>query len=321
MKPISLLRMGALVAGAMLAGLAVGNDRAAETLLDRDDGLMGAERTVATQYEDTLIDLAAAHGVGYRAIRRANPGVDPWLPGEGTPVRIPRRHLLPDAPREGIVLNLPEMRLYHFAPVPGEPDKLQVSTYPVGIGRQDWNTPLGKSRIEQRLEEPAWYPPESLRREAASRGEPLAAEIPPGPDNPLGDYALLLDISGYLIHGTNRPYGIGMRVSHGCVRLHPEDMARLFPRVQQGTPVRIIDQPYKAGVHDGVLYVEVHPPLEEAASEAQREIPNNLTPLAGAVLRAARVAGGGMLEAVDWNRVESAFHAAKGVPVAVTPAD
>lgn len=315
------LRTGALLVGAILSGFAAGSDRAAETRLDHDDGLIGAERTVTAQYEDTLIDLAAAHGVGYRAIRRANPGVDPWLPGEGTPVRIPRRHLLPDAPREGIVLNLAEMRLYHFAPVPGEPGKLQASTYPVGIGRQDWNTPLGESRIEQRLEDPAWYPPESLRREAASRGEPLAAEIPPGPDNPLGDYALLLDITGYLIHGTNRPYGIGMRVSHGCVRLHPEDMARLFPRVQRGTPVRIIDQPYKAGVHDGVLYVEAHPPLEGASPEAEPEAYSNLTPLVEAVLSAARRAGDGMLESVDWNRVESAFHAAKGVPVAVTPAD
>lgn len=313
------IRSGALAAGLLLVGLCQAGDRSAISDMARDDGLIGAARTVTARYEDTLIDLAAEHGVGYRAIRRANPAVDPWLPGAGTQVHIPRRHVLPDAPREGLVLNLPEMRLYHFAPVPGEPDRLRVATYPVGIGRQDWSTPLGTSRIAQRLEDPAWYPPESLRREAARRGEPLPAVIPPGPDNPLGRYALILDISGYLIHGTNRPYGIGMRVSHGCVRLHPRDMAELFPRVRRGTPVRIIDQRYKAAVHDGALYVEVHPPLEEERSASDGAGSRNLTPLAKAVMRAAREAGGGLLDAVDWDRVEATYDAAKGVPVRVTP--
>lgn len=285
--------------------------------VDAAAALVGETRIIRADHEDTLLDLAVEHGVGYRAIQRANPAVDLWIPGEGTRVRIPRRHLLPDAPREGIVLNLPEMRLYYFMPIEDREGTRRVATYPVGIGRRDWQTPLGRTQITQRVENPAWYPPASMRRAAEQAGDPLPAKVPPGPDNPLGRYALILEREGYLIHGTNRPYGIGMRVSHGCVRMHEQDIAELFAHAPAGTPVRIVDQPIKAGLHDGALYVEVHPELEEHAPSAG---PRDLTPLARALSRAARGSDAdALLEAVDWDRVEAAHRTASGVPVRVTP--
>jgi L,D-transpeptidase ErfK/SrfK len=154
------------------------------------------------------------------------------------------------------------MRLYYFPPPePGIPPAVQ--TYPVSIGRMDWATPLGETKLVRKDRDPAWYPPESIREEHAAQGDPLPRVVPPGPDNPLGKYALRLEIPGYLIHGTNKAFGVGMRVSHGCIRMLPEDIAELFARIPVGTPVRIINQPVKAGWYGGDLYLEVHPPLEE----------------------------------------------------------
>ena len=152
-------------------------------------------------------------------------------------------------------------------------------TFPVGIGRMDWSTPLGVTRVKIKIADPAWYPPASIRDEHTSDGNPLPDKIAPGPDNPLGQYALQLALPGYLIHGTNRPYGVGMRVSHGCVRLYPEDISRLFDAVSVGTPVRIINQPYKAGWYHGVLYFEAHPPLETCLANApcRNQIPSTKT--------------------------------------------
>jgi L,D-transpeptidase ErfK/SrfK len=177
-------------------------------------------------------------------------------------VVIPSRYILPDAKRDGIILNAPEMRLYYFRPgANGQPPVLE--TYPVSVGRMDWSTPVGTTRIVKKVRHPSWRPPASIRREAEESGEPLPEVIPPGPANPLGDYALRLAIPGYLIHSTNKPFGVGMRVTHGCIRMYPEDIATLFPEVAVGTPVQIVNQPLKLGWLFDTLYIEVHPPLEE----------------------------------------------------------
>jgi L,D-transpeptidase ErfK/SrfK len=211
---------------------------------------------------DTLLDIARRHNLGQDEILLANPAVDRWLPGEGAAILLPRRYIIPKAKRTGLILNVPEMRLYYF-PKPGLGKVPVVTTHPVSIGRMDWRTPLGNTQVVAKQRNPAWYPPPSLKKEAAASGEALPDVVNPGPDNPLGRYAVRLAIPGYLIHGTNKPYGVGMRVTHGCVRMYPEDIETLFDVVTVGTPVQIINQPIKVGWLDGTLYLEVHPPLAE----------------------------------------------------------
>lgn len=209
---------------------------------------------------DTLLDIARRFSLGQDEIVLANPDLDRWMPGEGTQVLLPRLAILPDAPRNGVVLNVPEMRLYYF-----EPKKGTVDTYPVSIGRMDWKTPRGTTRVVQKLVDPAWRPPETIKREHAADGEILPDVVPAGPNNPLGKYAMKLGIPGYLIHGTgiDKAYGIGMRVTHGCVRMYPEDIQQLYPAVPVGAPVHIVSQPVKVGWNGQDMYIEVHPPLDE----------------------------------------------------------
>ena len=224
--------------------------------------VIGEVYRVEAGEEDTLIDIAREHNVGYEEIRRANPDVSVWVPGEGTEVVIPGRHILPPVAREGIVINIAELRLYYYPEV-GEGETPRVETYPIGIGREGYDTPLGKTETTMRLKDPAWYPPRSMREEAAERGESAPPVVPPGPDNPLGRHAILLDIPGYLIHGTNEPDGIGMRASRGCIRMFPEDIESVFDRIPEGTQVNIIDQPIKAGWDGDTPYVQVYKALEE----------------------------------------------------------
>ena len=211
---------------------------------------------------DTLLDIARRHNLGQQEILLANPDVDRWLPSTGAAVLLPHRHILPKAKRTGLILNVPEMRLYYF-PKPGLGQSPVIITHPVSVGRMDWKTPLGTTQIVAKQKNPAWYPPRSLKQEAAAAGETLPDVVKPGPYNPLGRYAIRLGIPGYLIHSTNKPYGVGMRVTHGCVRMYPEDIETLFDGVPVGTPVQIINQPIKVGWLDGTLYLEVHPPLAE----------------------------------------------------------
>ncbi len=269
--------------------------------------VIGEIFTVVASHEDTLLDIARAHGVGYSDIVAANPGVDPWLPGAGTQLLLPTRYLLPEAPREGLVLNVPEMRLYYFPPVrSGEPPV--VMTFPVSVGRMDWSTPLGVTRVVQKVERPSWYPPESVRKEALEDGRELPRVVPAGPDNPLGDYALRLGIPGYLIHGTNRPAGVGMRVTHGCVRMFPEDIAFLFEKVPVGTPVRIVNQPWKMGWDEKLVYLEAHLPLEED----DENLESGLTALTKLVVSTTR-----QREAsIDWDVLEDIYRQSLGLPVA-----
>ena len=207
--------------------------------------------------EDTLLDVARRYNIGQNEIILVNPNVDRWLPGTKASILIPHSRVLPDTPRKGLTLNLPEYRLYYFSP-----DNKTVITHPVSIGRQDWNTPLGQTKIVTKKADPTWTPPASIKKEHADKGEPLPDVVPAGPDNPLGLFALRLGIPGYLIHGTNKPYGVGMRVSHGCVRMYPEDIEKLFPEVKVGMPVNIVNQPVKVGWLDKKIYIEVHPQLE-----------------------------------------------------------
>ncbi|MCB1676133.1 MAG: L,D-transpeptidase family protein [Halioglobus sp.] len=229
--------------------------------------VFGAVQFVEAAQEETLLDIARRHDIGQEEILRANPEVDRWLPGAGARVVLPSRYVMPTAPHQGLILNLPEMRLYYF-PEPGPGQQREVQTYPVSIGRMEWSTPLGETKLVSKQQNPSWRPPESIRAEHAADGDPLPRVVPPGPDNPLGAYAMRLGIPGYLIHSTNKTYGVGMRVSHGCIRMLPEDIEWLFPQVPVGTAVRIINQPAKVGWHGGDLYLEVHPPLEEERMSA-----------------------------------------------------
>lgn len=220
--------------------------------------LVGMVRQVTAHQNDTVLDIGRSFGVGVEAMQNANPGVDMWYPGEGTKVLIPTRYILPDVPHEGIVINLPEMRLYYFPK--GENN---VYIYAVGVGREDWGTPLGIQAVSQKIPNPTWTPPASIRAEHAAKGDPLPAVVPAGEDNPLGLFAMRLSNPSYLIHGTNKPWGVGMRVSHGCIRLYPEGIEELFKMVPAGAKVNIIKQEMKVGWFGDELYLEYHPPIAE----------------------------------------------------------
>ncbi len=226
-----------------------------------DLDLIGVIGYTSASKEDTLLDIARRFDLGQNEIVEANPEVDRWMPGENTVVVLPKRYILPQAPRIGLVVNIAEMRIYYFP----KTRKDQVVTYPISIGRTDWRSPLGITRVDGKTKDPSWTPPESIKIEHAANGDPLPDVVPPGPDNPLGAYALRLAISGYLIHGTgaDKSLGIGMRVTHGCVRLYPEDIEVLFFDIEIGTQVNFVDQPIKLGWFADTLYLEAHPDLEE----------------------------------------------------------
>ncbi len=207
------------------------------------------------EYEDTFVHIARDYKLGYTEMRAANPYVDPWIPGDGTDLILPTRHLLPDAPREGIVINLPEMRLYYFPP-----DGSAPQTFPIGVGRDGLNTPVGETKVIRKTEGPIWRPTPRMRKEDPE----LKAEYFPGPDNPLGTHALYLGWPTYAIHGTNKPFGIGRRVSSGCIRMYPEDIITLFGLVEPGTKVTVVNQPVKAAWIDNKLYIEAHPDIEQS---------------------------------------------------------
>jgi len=225
--------------------------------------IVGQDSSVTTVYEDTLPDLAHRFSLGYYEIIRANPGVDVWIPGADKQIVLPGRRILPAGPREGIVVNLPEHRLYYY-PKPNGHDKPIVITYPVSIGKMDWRTPLGETHVIAKIKHPVWYPPESVRKEHEANEDPLPKMVPAGPDNPLGDFAMRLAAGNgsYLIHGTNNPTAVGMAVTHGCIRMYPEDVAAVFAAVPVGTKVRLINEPVKVAWVHGQLLLEVHPPVD-----------------------------------------------------------
>lgn len=282
--------------------------RADSFVLEEGSEVVGQINVVLAQEKDTLIDIARRYGLGYKEIRAANPNVDPWLPKAGTPVVLPTRFILPDAPREGIVLNLAAMRLFYY-PKPTAAEPSIVITHPIAIGREDWPTPRGSTQVVSKVKDPSWNVPASIRAEHAALGDPLPAVVPPGPDNPLGRYALRLALPGYLIHGTNKPAGIGMRVTHGCIQLFPEDIAALFPKVQIGTPVRIVQQPDLAGWDQDTLYLEAHPPLDAVHDPSTRA--EQFKEVLEQAMNRGRPAR------VDWERIKELIGSARGFPVPI----
>jgi L,D-transpeptidase ErfK/SrfK len=225
--------------------------------------LVGALANDVAAEEDTIVDLARRNRVGYQELALANPAMDHWLPAPGTQVTIPTQFILPRGPREGIVVNLAEYRMYYYvAATKHEPAR--VVTFALSAGREDWPTPNIRTSISRKLRNPAWYPNRAIRREHADEGTPLPPIVPPGPENPLGPLALKLRMpGGYFIHGTSRPFGIGMPVTHGCLRLYPEDMEELYKMVTEGVKVRIVSDAYKVTYVDDTLYVEAHPPVDD----------------------------------------------------------
>lgn len=272
---------------------------------DLGDTVIGEVSQTHADLKDTLLDVGRRHGFGYFDMKLVNPEVDTWLPGAGREIVLPSQFVLPHAPREGIVMNVPEMRLYYFPPrKKGEPQ--YVLTYPLGVGREGWNTPYMATRVIEKKKNPNWYPPESIREEHAQAGDPLPRIVKAGPDNPLGDYAMRLGRPEYLIHGTNKPYGVGMRVSHGCIRLYPEDIESLFQQVSLNTPVNIINQPYKVGVKNDVIYLEAHPFLDEDATLFE----NNLTSVVSMLVKISDERD----YEIDWAAAYDAINNPTGIP-------
>ncbi len=293
----------------MLTGAQSATAAATFVVPPRDQAVVGYLEQVTTKYDDTLSDIARRYNVGFRELRLANPDVDAWLPGDDAQVLIPMRFILPRAPRKGIVLNLAEMRLYYYPePRPGEPTT--VITFPVSIGREGWSTPVGTARIVSKVAKPTWYPPKSVREEHAAEGDELPRAVPPGPDNPLGEFALRLSLPGYLLHGTNRPFGIGMEVTHGCIRLYPEDVEWLFEAVPVGTPVTIVDQSFKLGWQADMLYLEIHPPF--SPDFAPR--PVDMQPIVDALIWETRFRPE---HRIDWERVTEMARRPSGAPMVV----
>jgi len=277
------------------------------TLIDGQD-VVGEVQIVRARYEDTFVEFARAYGLGYDDLIAANPGVDPWLPGEGTAIVLPTQFVLPNAPRDGIVMNIAAKRLFYYPPVAdGEPQV--VETFPIGIGRTGWATPTGVTTVTSKARDPIWYVPRSVRAEHLAAGDPLPPQVPPGPDNPLGRHALGLGMPGYLIHGTNKPAGVGMRISHGCIRLYPEDIEYVFGQVPVGTAVRIVNQPYLFGWRDDQLYLEPHAPLDED----EREWLDLLLPMA----LSSTVESGDADPVIDEPRLRQIADEQRGYPVQV----
>ncbi|MFC0712030.1 L,D-transpeptidase family protein [Azorhizophilus paspali] len=275
------------------------------------EDVVGQVQVIKAKYEDTFADIGQANDIGYLEMVAANPGVDPWLPGVGTEVILPTRYILPPGPREGIIINLAEYRLYYFPK-----DQNVVHTYPLGIGREGWGSPVAETRITGKIKDPAWYPPKSIREEHAADGDPLPTVVPAGPDNPLGPFKFTLGLSGYLIHGSNKKFGIGMRVSHGCFRMLNHNLLQLADMVPVGTKVRIINEPYKFGISEGKVYLEVHAPLEDESSKSS--VVDKHAALIDELLKRNDLLGERRL---DWEVVREVVAAEDGLPVEVSGPD
>ena len=290
--------------------LSMTNTYASRYLIEESNGntVIGSTKIIYADERDTLLDIARNHGFGYQDMKLANVNVDTRLPDDGEEIVLPSQFILPVASMDGIVLNVPEMRLYYYPPK--EKGKLQeVFTYPLGVGREGWNTPYIKTIIVEKKVNPNWYPPKSILKEHEEAGDPLPKIVKPGPENPLGNYAMRLGRRDYLIHGTNKPNGIGMRISHGCIRLYPEDIKELFSKVSLKTPVNIINQPYKIGVKNDVIYLEVHPFLDEDKEKYE----NNLTSVIALIIKISN----NRKYQIDMRTAYEAIKNPTGLPIAV----
>ena len=277
-------------------------------LPENGDNVVGSIQYQAVNGNETLLDIARKFDIGYNEIVAANPGVNPWMPGKNYRVVIPSQFVLPPKPWRGIVVNLPEMRLYFFPPVSSFPDR-RVFTMPLSIGKIKWQTPTGKFHVTDKIKHPSWTVPESIVSEFGLERYGNRRIIPPGDDsNPLGDYAILLNEPGYLVHGTNKPFSIGRRVSHGCMRLYPEDIEMLFDYVDRDMPVRIINLPVKVGKRQNTIFVETHANMQEDVVD--RGI--NITPVVRSIIR--QIQGYWVPESA-WQHLEKITSQASGLPV------
>jgi L,D-transpeptidase ErfK/SrfK len=275
--------------------------------LDKGQSAVGTVGEFTTKYKDTLLDVARTADIGYTQLVIANRGIDPWIPGNDVKVALPQFYLLPEGPRRGIVINLAEQRLFYFPP-----GGHTVETFPIGVGVQGWNTPLGTTQVVEKQVHPGWSPPASIRAEKPE----LPSYVPAGPDNPLGDYAMRMGWRSYLIHGTNLPDGVGRNSSHGCVRMYPEDIDHLFHEVGIGTPVRVLNQEVEAAWVDNQLYVAVFPNKEQTdqidiEQPWTKELPADLTERVTAV-------AGDAANRVDWDLVKRLGMERTGIPTPVT---
>ncbi len=266
----------------------------------------GESRTYRVRGDATLLDVAQHFHLGYLEVVAANPGVDPWMPGENSRVVLPAVHLSPSAPREGIVINLADMRLYHYV------DGQTEHSYAIGIGREGLSTPLGSTTIVRKVKDPIWRPTPRMRREDPA----LPAEVPPGPDNPMGTRSLYFGWAPYAIHGTNKPLGVGRRVSSGCLRMYNGDIEALFEQVEVGTKVAVVDEPINLAWIDGELFMEAHPTQEQSvALEAGGTIAATLTE---DIAEQVRVSANGATERLDWDVIRALAEERRGYAVRIT---
>ncbi len=270
----------------------------------KEDDVIGRLAVIRLKKGDTLPDIARHFSLGINTVSAANPGIDIWVPEAGERIRLPLSFILPDTRRKGIVINLAAMRLFYFKE---DGNLMAVSTYPVGVGTTERPTPIGQMYVVRKKFRPTWYVPASIAEDHRKKGDPLPAAVPPGPLNPFGEYALYLNKSGYLVHGTNKPASIGLRATNGCIRLYPEDIKRLFENTPVKTPVNIVNQPYLVGQRGGIVYIEVHSSAEESGS----------TGLKAAYAKLRNIEKKSE-HALDWKKVKEAVTEARGVPVPVS---
>jgi len=210
--------------------------------------VIGAPTTYSVRNKDTMLDIARRNGLGYNEMNLLYPGMDPWVPPNKKSLIVPTFWVLPPSQHQQLVINLPELRLYYFDRTSGT-----VQTYPIGIGDEGWESPLGSFHIVEKRPNPSWYIPLSLQAKYGM------AVMPPGPTNPLGEYMMKFSAGAYGVHGTAMPWGVGRLVSHGCIRCYPEHIRLLYPQVSIGTKLEIIYEPIKFGLKNGQVYVEAHP--------------------------------------------------------------
>ena len=282
--------------------------------IDRNTEIVGYVQKTVVGRDDTLPDIARRFDVGYEEILLANPGIDPWLPGVGREVVVPTQFVLPAASHEGVVVNVAAMRIFYY-PKHKKGEQEVVYTHPIGIGRVGWKTPEGTTKIVGRQKDPIWTVPKSVRNEHAEDGDKLPATVAAGPDNPLGQYMFRLGWPSYLIHGTNKPYGVGMRSSHGCMRLYPEDIAVFFDLIPIGTPVTVVNQPYLFGTRDGALYLQAYGVMEDDSRDWSKNRKRLLANLANPKQRQRAAERD---KDIDWQRVGDLAHSPRAVPVPVS---
>jgi L,D-transpeptidase ErfK/SrfK len=296
----------------IILSLYAGSLTAATFEYQENDEVVGQIVLHTIKEGDNFLNLAQTYRIGFDELVDANPDVDPWIPEQDQQIVIPSQFVLPNVKRDGVVINLAELRIYHFYKSPQ--GKSLVSTYPISIGKGgEWNTPLTETFITRKQEKPSWYPPESIRKEHEENNDPLPRVVPPGPDNPLGDYSLRLALPGYLIHGTRVPEGIGMRVTHGCIRLHPIGIEKLFSQVKVKTPVLIVNQPYKIGWRGDKLYVETHSEVKEQSASAS----SNLTEFVQLVINQTKNDEQNYYE-IFWERGYQEAREKRGVPFVIS---